>query len=116
MASYTITRKKNDGSYDLIECEILSENEDGTPNEINEKLVGNITDPQYPNGKESDDIVAQRNRVFRNDYLQETDWWACSDVTMTEAQRSYRQALRDITKHTNWPNLQHDDWPPKPSE
>ena len=28
----------------------------------------------------------------------ETDWWASSDLTMTDAQKKYRQDLRDITK------------------
>jgi len=27
---------------------------------------------------------------------------------------TYRQALRDITDHSNWPNLQEADWPVKP--
>ena len=114
MGSYTITREKEDGTYDLVECEILTKNEDGTPDEVRETVVGNITDPQYPNGRESDEIVSARNRMFRNNYLQETDWWACSDVTMTETQRTYRQALRDITAHSKWPNLSNDDWPLKP--
>jgi len=26
----------------------------------------------------------------------------------------YRQALRDLTDHENWPNLADDDWPVKP--
>ena len=33
---------------------------------------------------------------------------------MTSAQTSYRQALRDITAHSNWPYLQEADWPTKP--
>ena len=37
-----------------------------------------------------------------------------SDNTMTQAQKDYRQALRDITKHSNWPNLKPTDWPTKP--
>ena len=43
-----------------------------------------------------------------------TDWWGASDNTMTQAQKDYRQALRDITKHSNWPNLKPTDWPTKP--
>jgi len=30
--------------------------------------------------------------------------------------REYRQALRDITTHPNWPNLEESDWPVKPEE
>ena len=43
-----------------------------------------------------------------------TDWWATSDRTMTTEQAAYRQALRDITNHSNWPNLSASDWPTKP--
>jgi len=62
-----------------------------------------------------DDIVAQRNRNLRVDFLSQTDWWALPDSpTMTAEQTAYRQALRDITSHANWPNLDEADWPTKP--
>lgn len=54
------------------------------------------------------------NRQKRDGLLAETDWWASSDLTITDEQRSYRQQLRDITDHANWPNLADDDWPTKP--
>lgn len=59
-------------------------------------------------------IAATNNRSERDRRIAETDWWALSDVTMTEEQAVYRQALRDITTHANWPNLQDADWPVKP--
>tara|TARA_Y200000002_G_scaffold74806_1_gene58681 strand:+ start:343 stop:822 length:480 start_codon:yes stop_codon:yes gene_type:complete len=66
---------------------------------------------------------AESQRAERNRRLAETDWMACSDVTMSEDWKTYRQALRDITKHSNWPNLKvpdmdgsgDNDWPVKPS-
>ena len=36
-------------------------------------------------------------RQKRKPLLEETDWMANSDVTMSEAMRTYRQQLRDIT-------------------
>jgi len=36
-------------------------------------------------------------RDKRNKLLAETDWTANSDVTMSEAMRTYRQELRDLT-------------------
>ena len=70
-----------------------------------------------------DNATAERNRIERNRRLAETDWMACSDVTMTDAWKTYRQALRDITKHSNWPHLKSpdpqgsgdNDWPVRPS-
>ena len=53
-------------------------------------------------------------RQVRNCLLNETDWWAVADRSMTQAEMDYRQALRDITTHPNWPNLQESDWPTKP--
>ena len=51
-------------------------------------------------------------REERNRKLAETDWWAGSDLTMTDAQKSYRQELRDITKEYN--SLDDVKWPNKP--
>jgi hypothetical protein len=53
------------------------------------------------------DIRNQRNRL-----LQDTDWMALSDNTMTPEWASYRQALRDITDQTGFPYSVV--WPTKP--
>jgi hypothetical protein len=58
--------------------------------------------------------VAESNRTKRDGLLAETDWTALSDVTMSSSMTTYRQALRDITTHANWPNLEEADWPTKP--
>ena len=58
--------------------------------------------------------TAESNRTKRDKLLAETDWMALSDVTMSTEMTTYRQALRDITNHANWPNLQDADWPVKP--
>ena len=36
-------------------------------------------------------------RLIRNNFLLETDFYANSDVTMSDDMKTYRQALRDIT-------------------
>ena len=51
-------------------------------------------------------------RVERNKKLTETDWWASSDLTMTDEQKKYRQDLRDITKSAT--SLDDVTWPTKP--
>lgn len=63
----------------------------------------------------SRDSQSEVNRIVRDSRLSETDWWASSDLTMTAEQTAYRQALRDITSHANWPFLEEADWPTKPS-
>jgi hypothetical protein len=60
-------------------------------------------------------------REERDRRLAETDWWAVADRTMSDAQKAYRQALRDITD-TAHPELDRFDqldltsvaWPVKP--
>ena len=65
-------------------------------------------------------------RDRRNKLLAESDWTQMADSPLTDEAKSswatYRQALRDITSHANFPNLnsgdQFDgtgsDWPSKP--
>ena len=61
-----------------------------------------------------DAATAETNRATRDTKLAETDFYALTDVTLTAEMTTYRQALRDITTHANWPNLNDDDWPTKP--
>ena len=58
--------------------------------------------------------VAESNRSERDTLLAATDYFALTDVTMDASMTTYRQALRDITSHANWPNLSENDWPTKP--
>ena len=56
-------------------------------------------------------------RNKRNELLVETDWMANSDVTMSDAWKTYRQALRDITTQTPKDNaLSNIKFPEKPTE
>ena len=52
-------------------------------------------------------------RAKRNGLLAECDWWASSDLTITDAQKKYRQDLRDITKTAT--SLDDAKFPTKPS-
>lgn len=61
-----------------------------------------------------DEKAADSIRKQRNDLLAATDYFALTDVTMDAAMTSYRQALRDITDHADFPHLVEADWPTKP--
>ena len=61
-----------------------------------------------------DASTATANRTKRNERLAETDFYALSDVVMLSDMTTYRQALRDLPTHKNWPNLLNSDWPTKP--
>jgi hypothetical protein len=47
------------------------------------------------------DRAMETLRAKRNKLLADTDYLALSDNTMTEEDRTYRQALRDITEGIN---------------
>ena len=61
-----------------------------------------------------DAVTAATNRTTRNTLIAETDFYALSDVTMTDAMTAYREALRNLPDHDNWPNLESANWPTKP--
>ena len=52
-------------------------------------------------------------RGLRNDKLAATDWMANSDVTMTDAWKTYRQELRDLPANTKDPA--NPTWPTEPT-
>ena len=69
----------------------------------------------------SDETLFERTlenlRRTRNELLAETDWMANSDVTMSDAWATYRQALRDITTQTpSDDELSNITFPTKPTE
>tara|TARA_R100000426_G_scaffold55550_1_gene39806 strand:+ start:233 stop:547 length:315 start_codon:yes stop_codon:yes gene_type:complete len=42
-------------------------------------------------------IKLEQLRIFRNNFLVETDFYANSDVEMSDEMKTYRQQLRDLT-------------------
>ena len=99
---------------------------DPITNEVNTDLVGTpiygndwvltrtVVDLTADEIAEQDAATAETNRAKRNQLLAATDYLALSDMTLSTEMTTYRQALRDITSHANWPNLSDDDWPTKP--
>jgi len=69
---------------------------------------------EWIDGKADRDLSELRKK--RNTLLSETDWWASSDLTMTDAQKKYRQDLRDITKTYQSLSDKNFKFPTKPTE
>jgi len=79
-------------------------------------------------------IDEKRFRDYRNQLLKETEWTQSADVTDDDLVKSkaskakdktnhgkaawaaYRRALRNLSEHSNWPNLNPEDWPTPPDE
>ena len=60
-----------------------------------------------------------KNRLHRSALLYGSDWTQMPDSPLSDSKKAewatFRQALRDITSHSNWPNLEEADWPTQPS-
>ena len=55
-------------------------------------------------------------RVERDNKIAKSDWRANSDVTMSDAWKTYRQALRDLPSTLNDTTVQETiTWPEEPS-
>lgn len=79
------------------------------------------------NGQVVDKIISQQeidqksesnNRAKRDRILGRSDWTQVPDSPLSEEKKTefqaYRQALRDLPTHANWPNLNDEDWPVMP--
>ena len=86
-----------------VEADMFADTEDKTKAE---------QETEYQAGLDADAAKAVRSQ--RDGLLAETDFYALSDVTMSDEMTTYRQALRDISLHESFPNLEKDDWPTKP--
>jgi hypothetical protein len=102
--------------YEAIEvnelCELTKRLESGLPSK-------SAVDAKIKNYNEN--VEPQRIlREQRDALIAETDWWAGADHTLTDAQKAYRKALRDLPANSS-PTLDADGqgienvtWPTKP--
>ena len=68
--------------------------------------------------KKTELVNAEPMRLLREERdrrLAETDWMANSDVTMSDAWKTYRQNLRDVPAQDGITGLDDVTWPTKPS-
>jgi|ETNvirnome_2_130_1030620.scaffolds.fasta_scaffold41702_2 hypothetical protein len=59
----------------------------------------------------ANDRAFEELRRKRNQLLNNTDWWASTDLSISEAQTNYRQALRDLPATADPAN---PTWPEAP--
>ena len=107
-------RPTNAEEFNEMFSKVVGVNDDGTAIESDNSSDWGVSWDEV-NTKMQDLTAAEPLKFLReerNRKLAETDWWASSDLTMTDAQKSYRQALRDITK--DYDSLDDVKWPTKP--
>tara|TARA_R110000764_G_scaffold229771_1_gene320728 strand:+ start:1354 stop:1734 length:381 start_codon:yes stop_codon:yes gene_type:complete len=107
-------RVRSDGDYDLVK--IIYGGKDDAVREETVKVIP-AADKDFPNIRLDDSEISEQNRSYRTEYLIQSDWTQMPDVpaSIKSAWTVYRQALRDLPNHANWPNLSKADWPAKPS-
>jgi hypothetical protein len=78
---------------------------DPTPEELAEEISQRLSN------------LSDSFRDMRNSELFISDWTQVADIqgTMDDDTKSkwiiYRQSLRDLPEHANWPDLEYGDWP-----
>tara|TARA_Y100000004_G_C8900222_1_gene406013 strand:+ start:842 stop:1222 length:381 start_codon:yes stop_codon:yes gene_type:complete len=100
------------GNYYNSETEAVIEGGDLDPKVF--KIVdGEPVEISAPNIGEED------SRMMRDKRLEISDWTQMVDSPLTDSKKTewatYRQALRDLPTHSNWPELADSDWPTMPS-
>ena len=76
-------------------------------------MVWDVFEDDSPAISLSTEEISMMERFERDKLIAQTDWWATSDRTMTDAQTAYRQALRDVPEQSGFPN--DITWPTKPT-
>ena len=88
---------------------------EGRANADTQRVVDDVlTDLEQPLSQ-SVERKSMELRLRRDSLLAQTDWTQANDSPLSESDqlkyRTYRQALRDLTTHENWPELNQEDWP-----
>ena len=103
-----------EAEFNQMFSKVTGSDANGTAIESNDPADFGVTWAQV-SAKRDELVAAQPLKELREERdrkLAETDWWASSDLTMTQAQTDYRQALRDITD--TYSSLETVVWPTKP--
>ena len=77
-----------------------------------EVTIRDQTAAEAAEGVSSTEIKKRVRREERTQLLIDTDWMSMGDVTMSDAWKTYRQALRDLPTADGYPDV---DMPTKPS-
>ena len=90
-----------------------NENGSDIPRTDEEETARDAEEKAWEDAKPTRAFVSLRRE--RNQLLQETDFYAGSDVTMSDDMKAYRKALRDLPATLNNTTvLQTITWPEKP--
>ena len=111
----------NEKEFNAMFFKITGEDKSGSAIESSDPSKFGVTWSQIQTALADGGIVAMTElRKQRDALLKETDWMASSDYTISDAWKTYRQALRDLpanNKNASWDGttLGNVSFPKKPS-
>tara|TARA_R110000822_G_C15194250_1_gene481687 strand:+ start:501 stop:908 length:408 start_codon:yes stop_codon:yes gene_type:complete len=111
----------NETEFNSMFTKITGENSNGTAIESSDTSDFGVTWSQIQTALANGGVVAMAElRKQRGELLKETDWMSASDYTISDAWKTYRQALRDLPKNNtsaSWDGttLGNVTFPTKPS-
>ena len=111
----------NETEFNSMFKKVIGEDSNGIAIESSDTSKFGVTWSQIQTALADGGIVAMAElRKQREELLKETDWMSASDYTMTDAWKTYRQALRDLpanNKTASWDEdtLGNVTFPTKPS-
>jgi hypothetical protein len=91
----------------LVTTTFITNSIDSVTVDENEGTV--ISEEEYVESAKQKEINV---RLKRDSLLSQTDWMASQDRVMSQEEKDYRQALRDITDQEGFP--ESVEWPTKP--
>ena len=111
----------NETEFNSMFTKVVDKTEDNRGIESSDTSKFGVTWSQIQTALADGGIVAMAElRRQRDELLKETDWMASSDYSITDAWKTYRQALRDLpanNKNVSWDGttLGNVSFPKKPS-
>ena len=111
----------NEKEFNAMFFKITGEDKSGSAIESSDTSNFGVTWSEVQTALADGGLVAMTElRKQRDALLKETDWMASSDYTMSNAWKTYRQALRDLpanNKNASWDGITLDNvsFPTKPS-
>ena len=108
-------------NWDLISVSSGETLMEGTADFITQKVVNGVIVSKSDSELEAinDENLIASYRKDRDIQLQASDWTQLPNCPLTDTKKSewatFRQSLRDLPSHSNWPNLVDGDWPDEPT-
>lgn len=103
-----------EAEFNEMFCKVTGSDENGTAIESTNPADWDVSwaELEAKKAEIEAELPLKELRAERDRLIAATDWWASSDLTMTDEQTAYRQALRDITD--TYSSLEEVIWPDKP--